>query len=75
MVDPTKHSAQKFRDFKITESDKGLIEKLGAGHREILLAKGSYLDMAAQLSISPGTVRSRLNRARAALAAIRAAAQ
>lgn len=54
--------------------DPGLIEKLSQHHREILQAPGSYKEIAASLGIPLGTVRSRLNRARAALKQMQAEA-
>lgn len=50
--------------------DPGLIEKLSQHHRDILLATGTYKEIAASLGIPLGTVRSRLNRARKAAEAI-----
>ena len=54
--------------------DPGLIEKLSQHHRDILLATGTYKEIAASLGIPLGTVRSRLNRARAALKQMQAEA-
>lgn len=58
-------------DFKVLPSDAPHLEKLSADHRAILEAEGSYEDKAASLNIPLGTVRSRLNRARAKLIALR----
>lgn len=71
MSGPLKHADQKFRAFNLTDADGSLIATLPANHREILSATGSYADIGAALNLAPGTVRSRLNRARAALVAAR----
>lgn len=55
------------RNFKLSEEDKPLLDKLTLPHRQILLAEGSYSQIAAAIGVAVGTVRSRLNRARAAL--------
>lgn len=68
-----KHADQKFRAFKLNETDSALIEKLPANHQEMLRARGSYAEIGAALNLPSGTVRSRLNRARAALVAMREA--
>lgn len=54
-------------------ADLGLVDALSAPHREILLLSvdHSYEQIAGKLSLNLGTVRSRLNRARAALIAER----
>jgi DNA-directed RNA polymerase specialized sigma24 family protein len=58
----------------ITEADTALLPSLSAEQRAILEAKGSYQEIAQALGIaSVGTVRSRLNRARAALVKLREA--
>lgn len=58
-------------DFKITEADKPLIEKLKPEYRQILSLSGSMVALAKDLDIAQGTVKSRLHRARAALIALR----
>jgi DNA-directed RNA polymerase specialized sigma24 family protein len=50
------------------ETNPALIDKLSIMHRDVLMAKGSYQEIAESLGIPVGTVRSRLHRARAALA-------
>jgi DNA invertase Pin-like site-specific DNA recombinase len=61
----------KFHGFALTEEDKVLLPSLSASFREILAAKGSYREIARVLYLRPGTVRSRLHRARAALVVLR----
>lgn len=56
----------------ITADDLPLIDTLHRRHRDILLAQGTYGDIARTMKIPVGTVRSRLHRARAALAAAKA---
>lgn len=56
----------------LSADDRPLLEHLSKIHREVLLAEGSYTEIAAALNIPTGTVRSRLNRARKALAGLRA---
>lgn len=64
--------SRQFVGFKLQESDKPLLEKLDPHHRQILEAAGSYSEIGQQLGIQKmGTVRSRLNRARSALVALR----
>jgi DNA-directed RNA polymerase specialized sigma24 family protein len=58
-------------NFEVTADDLPLLEKLRRRHREILLATGTYRELAETLKIPIGTVRSRLNRARAALMKLR----
>lgn len=61
-----------FRNFTITHEDAQLLPKLSAEHREILAAlPRSYTELATDLKVPIGTVRSRLHRARAALAKLR----
>jgi hypothetical protein len=60
-----------YKKFQITENDLPLIRLLEPEHQEMLRASGSYAQIAAQLKLPLGTVRSRLHRARAALAALR----
>lgn len=68
-----KHHEQPLRGFQVTDADAPLIKKLSKAHQAILALNGqTYGAIATALDIaSPGTVRSRLNRARAALAAQR----
>lgn len=58
----------------ITEADAPLIVEMGKTHREVLLASGSYEDLAVQFSVPLGTIKSRINRARTELAKMRAEA-
>lgn len=58
----------------ITESDAPLIVEMGKTHREVLLASGSYEELAVQFSVPLGTIKSRISRARTELAKMRAEA-
>ena len=76
-ADPVTVRAAKprFRDFQVSEADNALLQRLSEDHRLILLVQhGSYADIAQQLNLAPGTVRSRLHRARDALTKLRAEA-
>ncbi len=66
-----KNGRHHFHGFRLTESDMALLPMLADWQRQILTTKGGYRDIADQLSLPLGTVRSRLHRARAALAALR----
>ena len=59
--------------FSIEPSDAPLIEKLVEHHRQLITHDGTYAEMAEEFKIPIGTVRSRLNRARKALIALREA--
>jgi hypothetical protein len=59
------------RGFVIVETDEPLIATMRVVDQAILNAAGSYLEIAERLGVPPGTVRSRLHRARAALVALR----
>ncbi len=62
----------RFRNFTITQEDAQLLPQLSNEHREILVAlPRSYAELADFLKLPIGTVRSRLHRARAALARLR----
>lgn len=63
----------KLRGLKVTEADAALIAKLPKPYREALAMTGPYEDRAAKLDVAVGTIKSRLNRARAALVAAREA--
>jgi len=63
--------ASLFRGFVIVESDEPLIAALSPNHQIVLHLTGSYAEMREQLKVPPGTLRSRLHRARAALVALR----
>jgi len=66
-----KRVASLFRGFVLFESDEPLIAALRPGHRNVLRLTGSYAEMVEQLQVPPGTLRSRLHRAGAALVALR----
>lgn len=70
--DAIRATKPKFRDFQFGEADNTLLQRLSEDHRKILLVHGSYADIAKQLNLAPGTVRSRLHRARTALTRLRA---
>jgi DNA-directed RNA polymerase specialized sigma24 family protein len=62
------------RKFYRSEFDsryRELLPDLSEAHRALLLANGSYRDLAEQFGIPLGTVRSRLHRARARLELLR----
>ena len=59
------------KTFRVMAEDTPLIEKLSRDHQAILKASGTYKEIATALHINVGTVRSRLNRARTALEALR----
>lgn len=61
-----------FRNFTITQEDAQLLPQLSDEHREILAAlPRSYAELATDLKMPIGTVRSRLHRARVALVKLR----
>lgn len=60
-------------NFKVTENDAPLIDRLTFYHQAILYSEGSYVDIAARLGLNLGTVKSRMHRARTNLVAMRAA--
>jgi hypothetical protein len=57
-----------FLRFKLQPGDEAFISHLPEEQRALLLAEGTYADKAARFNIPLGTVRSRLHRARAAVA-------
>lgn len=59
------------RTFKMLPGDEARIDKLQPSFQEILRATGTYQEIATKLGVALGTVRSRLNRARAALMLVR----
>lgn len=61
--------AHAFKGFKITDEDAPLIEKLSAEHRAALSHTPKQL--ADELGWKDGTIKSRINRARHALVALR----
>jgi DNA-directed RNA polymerase specialized sigma24 family protein len=62
----------RFQDFKVTDADAPLIDRMKPEHREVLRATGKYEEIAANLRLSVGTVKSRINRARHRLVRMRA---
>jgi DNA-directed RNA polymerase specialized sigma24 family protein len=58
------------RYLPLSEEEEGLIPKLSPPHQEVLRVDGSMEDRAAQLKVPVGTLKSRLHRARKALAAL-----
>jgi len=66
-----KRVASPFRRFVIFESDEPLFAALRPDHQNVLRLTGSYAEMGEQLQVPPGTLRSRLHRAPAALVALR----
>ena len=66
-----KRVASPFRGFVVFESDEPLIAALQPDHQNVIRLTGSYAEMVEQLRVLPGTLRSRLHRARAALVALR----
>lgn len=70
-----KLGSPKLRALKITDADAPLIAKLPEDYRQALTMTGPYEERAAQLGVAVGTIKSRLNRARAALVAARGAVQ
>ena len=67
----TEKKPHKLTGFVITDADKPLIAQLQESYRVILLESGKYEAIAARLGIEEGTVKSRMNRARVALIALR----
>jgi DNA-directed RNA polymerase specialized sigma24 family protein len=65
---PQKRS-QRFLKFKMQPGDEALLEQLNDNQRELLLAQGSYQELADRFGLP--VVRSRLHRARAALIQLR----
>jgi DNA-directed RNA polymerase specialized sigma24 family protein len=57
--------------FQILPSDSQLLEQMSKEHRDILTATGTYVQIAEALKIPVGTVKSRFNRARSRLIALR----
>lgn len=72
-----KIGAGELRGFKVVDTDEPLLEHLPAPFKEILvLSKGMTLGaIVIALNVAPGTVKSRLNRARNALLALRIKAE
>jgi hypothetical protein len=60
-----------FLRFKLEPGDEKFINRLPEEQRVLLLAEGTYLAKATRLNIPVGTVRSRLHRARTAVARMR----
>jgi DNA-directed RNA polymerase specialized sigma24 family protein len=59
------------RKYNLSASDLTFVKHLRKKHRDILLAEGTYKEIADDLGLPLGTVRSRLNRARSSLAKLR----
>ena len=74
-VSPIRHEKekrqQKYLNFRLLSGDEALLELLPQRQRELLLAEGSYQDIASRFGLPIGTVRSRLHRARVALERLR----
>ena len=68
---PHRKRSLKFLKFQLHDSDVQLLSHLTEEHRALLLATGSYRELAEQFAIPIGTVRSRLHRARARLETLR----
>ena len=62
---------QRFIRFVLKPGDEELIGQLSTNQQAILALKGSYEERGMRLGIPPGTVRSRLHRARSALVRLR----
>ena len=62
---------QRFIRFVLKPGDEELIGQLSTNQQAILAVKGSYEERGMRLGIPPGTVRSRLHRARSALVRLR----
>ena len=60
-----------FRGMHVITSDEPLLALLNPQERDVLRATGAYADIAHQLGVPRGTVRSRLHRARAKLVKLR----
>lgn len=60
------------RRIPLTAEDRANAPRLKTAHRDVLLAEGSYADIAAAAGLKLGTLKSRLHRARAAAAKLRA---
>jgi len=71
MTPNQKRVAPSFRGFVIFESDEPLFAALQPDHQNVLRLTGSYAEMEQRLQVPPGTLRSRLHRARAALVTLR----
>jgi DNA-directed RNA polymerase specialized sigma24 family protein len=57
--------------FAIQDRDGELLSRLSENHRTLLLAKGSYKELAEQFGVTLGTMRSRFHRAREKLQFLR----
>lgn len=59
------------RSFKMLSGDEDLIPYLQPTFQEIIRAPGTYAEIAEDMGVAVGTVRSKLNRARTALKLLR----
>jgi DNA-directed RNA polymerase specialized sigma24 family protein len=62
---------QRFLHFRLAAGDEALLGDLTNDQRALILLEGSYKEKAERFGLPVGTVRSRLHRARAALAGLR----
>jgi DNA-directed RNA polymerase specialized sigma24 family protein len=64
-------AAPRLDNFQLTDEDNALLLRISEPHRKILSMHGSYAQIGQELNMPLGTVRSRLHRARKALAQLR----
>jgi len=67
--------AAQFKGMHVLESDEPLLATLEPKEQAVLRTCGSYEERARELNVPLGTLRSRLHRARARLAALRSQRQ
>lgn len=68
------HGVSRFKGFALTPEDEPLIAKLPVEQQQAIRATGTIEQIAAQLHIPEGTVKSRIHRAKVAITTMRAAA-